>query len=65
MLLQHVHLLGQFITGTDRHIAGLGQLAEFTRNFNAHRGQPGHEGYLINEPLLRCRNYLQAVAIIL
>ena len=27
-------------------IAGLGQLAEFTRSSVAHRGQPGHEGYL-------------------
>ncbi|KAH8807309.1 alkaline-phosphatase-like protein [Xylogone sp. PMI_703] len=34
------------MTGTDHHIAGLGQLAEFTRNSSAHRGQPGHEGYL-------------------
>lgn len=34
------------MTGTDHHIAGLGQLAEFTRNSNAHRAQPGHEGYL-------------------
>ena len=34
------------MTGTDHHIAGLGQLAEFTRSSAAHRGQPGHEGYL-------------------
>ncbi|KAH8812766.1 alkaline-phosphatase-like protein [Xylogone sp. PMI_703] len=34
------------MTGTDHHIAGLGQLQEFTRSSPAHRGQPGHEGYL-------------------
>ncbi|EXJ77351.1 arylsulfatase [Capronia epimyces CBS 606.96] len=34
------------MTGTDHHIAGLGQLAEFTRASAAHRGQPGHEGFL-------------------
>lgn len=34
------------MTGTDHHIAGLGQLAEFTRSSASHRGQPGHEGYL-------------------
>lgn len=34
------------MTGTDHHIAGVGQLAEFTRRSPAHRGQPGHEGYL-------------------
>lgn len=34
------------MTGTDHHIAGLGQLQEFTRMSPAHRGQPGHEGYL-------------------
>ncbi|KAF1828563.1 alkaline phosphatase-like protein [Decorospora gaudefroyi] len=34
------------MTGTDHHIAGLGQLHEFTRASPAHRGQPGHEGYL-------------------
>ncbi|KAH8901654.1 alkaline phosphatase-like protein [Thozetella sp. PMI_491] len=34
------------MTGTDHHIAGLGQLHEFTRSSPAHRGQPGHEGYL-------------------
>ena len=32
--------------GVDHHIAGLGQLHEFTRASPAHRGQPGHEGYL-------------------
>ncbi|EEU36209.1 uncharacterized protein NECHADRAFT_97519 [Fusarium vanettenii 77-13-4] len=31
------------MTGTDHHIAGLGELAEFTRSSV---GQPGHEGYL-------------------
>ncbi|CAK7237078.1 hypothetical protein SBRCBS47491_009854 [Sporothrix bragantina] len=34
------------MSGTDHHIAGLGQLHEFTRSSAAHRGQPGHEGYL-------------------
>jgi len=34
------------MTGTDHHIAGLGQLHEFTRASPAHQGQPGHEGYL-------------------
>jgi arylsulfatase A-like enzyme len=34
------------LTGTDHHIAGLGQLHEFTRSSPAHQGQPGHEGYL-------------------
>ncbi|KAI8651176.1 Sulfatase domain-containing protein [Fusarium keratoplasticum] len=34
------------MTGTDHHIAGLGELAEFTRSSVAHQGQPGHEGYL-------------------
>lgn len=33
-------------TGTDHHIAGLGQLHEFTRASPAHQGKPGHEGYL-------------------
>lgn len=34
------------LTGTDHHIAGLGQLQEITRASPAHAGQPGHEGYL-------------------
>ena len=34
------------MTGTDHHIAGLGQLQEITRNSPAHKGKPGHEGYL-------------------
>ncbi len=34
------------MTGTDHHIAGLGQLAEFVRSSKAHQGQPGHEGHL-------------------
>ncbi|KIV79655.1 hypothetical protein PV11_07204 [Exophiala sideris] len=37
------------MTGTDHHIAGLGQLYEFIRSSPAHRGQPGHEGYLNNK----------------
>ncbi|KAF5543547.1 Arylsulfatase [Fusarium phyllophilum] len=32
--------------GTDHHIAGLGQLQEITRSSPAHKGKPGHEGYL-------------------
>ncbi|KAF4465227.1 Arylsulfatase [Fusarium albosuccineum] len=34
------------MTGTDHHIAGLGQLQEITRASPAHYGKPGHEGYL-------------------
>lgn len=34
------------MTGTDHHIAGLGQLQEITRASPAHAGKPGHEGYL-------------------
>ncbi|CAZ82903.1 unnamed protein product [Tuber melanosporum] len=34
------------MTGADHHIAGLGQLSEYTRNSPAHQGKPGHEGYL-------------------
>lgn len=34
------------MTGTDHHIAGLGQLYELVRSSPAHKGQPGHEGYL-------------------
>ncbi|KAH7145501.1 alkaline-phosphatase-like protein [Dactylonectria estremocensis] len=34
------------MTGTDHHIAGLGQLQEITRASPAHVNQPGHEGYL-------------------
>ncbi|KAI1334552.1 alkaline phosphatase-like protein [Xylariaceae sp. FL0016] len=34
------------MSGTDHHIAGLGQLQEQTRFSPAHQGQPGHEGYL-------------------
>ncbi|KAJ4351413.1 uncharacterized protein N0V89_006755 [Didymosphaeria variabile] len=34
------------MTGTDHHIAGLGQLHEFTRASPAHSGKPGHEGFL-------------------
>jgi arylsulfatase A-like enzyme len=37
------------MTGTDHHIAGLGQLQEFTRSSAAHKGKPGHEGYLNNK----------------
>ena len=34
------------MTGTDHHLTGLRQLAEFTRNSPSHRGKPDHEGYL-------------------
>lgn len=34
------------LTGTDNHIAGLGQLNEFIRSSAPHQGKPGHEGYL-------------------
>ncbi|PSN70391.1 arylsulfatase [Corynespora cassiicola Philippines] len=34
------------MTGTDHHIAGLGQLAEFIIRSPSHLGQPGHEGFL-------------------
>ncbi|OAP63414.1 hypothetical protein AYL99_02641 [Fonsecaea erecta] len=46
------------MTGTDHHIAGLGQLAEFTRSSAAHHGQPGHEGYL-NEKVVALPELLQ------
>lgn len=35
------------LSGTDNHIAGLGQMAEFARNFpDLFGGKPGYEGYL-------------------
>ncbi|KAK8863192.1 arylsulfatase [Apiospora arundinis] len=34
------------LSGTDNHIAGLGQMAEFLRNRPEFRGRPGYEGYL-------------------
>ncbi|QPG75877.1 hypothetical protein FOA43_003263 [Brettanomyces nanus] len=35
------------LSGTDNHIAGLGQMAEFARNFpQAFKGKPGYEGSL-------------------
>lgn len=34
------------LTGTDHHLTGFGQLAEFVRISPSHNGQPGHEGYL-------------------
>ncbi|GAD99183.1 hypothetical protein NECHADRAFT_33781 [Paecilomyces variotii No. 5] len=46
------------MTGTDHHIAGLGQLHEFTRSSPAHRGKPGHEGYL-NESVVALPELLQ------
>ncbi|KAF3769547.1 arylsulfatase [Cryphonectria parasitica EP155] len=46
------------MTGTDHHIAGLGQLQEFTRSSPAHRGQKGHEGYL-NEGVVALPQILQ------
>ena len=35
------------MSGTDHHLTGLGQLAEFVRGSPAHQNQPGHEGYLL------------------
>ncbi|KFY86233.1 hypothetical protein V500_07767 [Pseudogymnoascus sp. VKM F-4518 (FW-2643)] len=46
------------MTGTDHHIAGLGQLSEFVRSSPAHQGQPGHEGYL-NEKVVALPQLLQ------
>lgn len=35
------------LSGTDNHIAGLGQMSEFARNFpHLFKGKPGYEGYL-------------------
>lgn len=35
------------LSGTDNHLAGLGQMAEFARNFpDKFDGKPGYEGYL-------------------
>ncbi|KAF2083954.1 alkaline phosphatase-like protein [Saccharata proteae CBS 121410] len=34
------------MSGTDNHIAGLGNMAEFIKSSPAHQGKPGHEGYL-------------------
>lgn len=35
------------LSGTDNHIAGLGQMAEFARQFpDVFQGKPGYEGYL-------------------
>ena len=34
------------MSGTDNHIAGLGQMAEFMRNHKEYLGRPGYEGYL-------------------
>ncbi len=36
------------ITGTDNHIAGLGDMAERSISIDKERGQPGYEGYLNN-----------------
>lgn len=36
------------LTGTDNHIAGLGNMAERAISIGAQRGQPGYEGYLNN-----------------
>ncbi|KAB8073749.1 alkaline-phosphatase-like protein [Aspergillus leporis] len=33
-------------SGTDNHIAGLGQMAEHMRNAKQYEGRPGYEGYL-------------------
>ncbi|KAK7518688.1 alkaline-phosphatase-like protein [Phyllosticta citriasiana] len=34
------------LSGTDNHIAGLGQMAEFTKTRPEYHGRPGYEGYL-------------------
>jgi arylsulfatase len=34
------------LTGTDHHLAGLGQMAEFSERVPAYHGRPGYEGYL-------------------
>lgn len=34
------------LTGTDHHLAGLGQMAEFTARVPAFQGKPGYEGHL-------------------
>lgn len=34
------------LTGTDNHIAGLGQMNDFIRSNRKYQGRPGHEGYL-------------------
>lgn len=34
------------MSGTDNHIAGLGQMAEFMKNNRQYLGRPGYEGYL-------------------
>jgi arylsulfatase len=34
------------MSGTDNHIAGLGQMAEFVRFNKGYEGKPGYEGYL-------------------
>jgi arylsulfatase len=36
------------LTGTDHHLAGLGQMAEFTARVPAYQGKPGYEGHLNN-----------------
>lgn len=37
------------LTGTDNHIAGLGNMAEHVQYFPEQLGQPGYEGYLNNK----------------
>lgn len=37
---------GMLLTGTDNHIAGLGNMAEHVINIPEQVGQPGYEGYL-------------------
>ncbi len=36
------------LTGTDHHLAGLGQMAEFMSRVPAYHGKPGYEGHLNN-----------------
>lgn len=55
------------LTGTDHHLAGFGQLAEFVRVSPSHLGKPGHEGYLTENVvtfprLLQDAGYFTAMA---
>ncbi|KAI3405612.1 hypothetical protein KGF56_001630 [Candida oxycetoniae] len=46
------------LSGTDNHIAGLGQMAEFAIRHNKLRDQPGYEGYL-NDKVVALPEILQ------
>lgn len=47
------------LTGTDHHLTGLGQMAEFLIDSPIHQGKPGHEGYL-NERVATLPEVLRA-----